>query len=71
MQLQEKIMVILKNNTLSKQELSQNLHVSMDTLSDALEELLNTYKIVLNKQNKYVITSNSEYRFGTVEVRYD
>ncbi len=71
MQLQEKIMVILKNNTLSKQELSQNLYVSMDTLSDALEELLNTYKIVLNKQNKYVITSNSEYRFGTVEVRYD
>ena len=71
MTLEEKIIKLLKKRGYTYSELCKELNISKEFLYSILKSLETNHTIFRTKNNSYVLTENSEYRFGTVEKRYD
>lgn len=71
MNIEERLLNLLSKQAYSYNEICNSLNISKEELYLILKKLEKTYKILRTKNNTYLATSKSEYRFGTVEKRFD
>ncbi len=71
MSIEEQIINLLSKKAYSYHEICDSLNISKEDLYLNLRKLEKSYKILKTKSNTYLTTNKSEYRFGTVEKRYD
>ena len=71
MSIEEQIINLLSKKAYSYHEICDSLNISKENLYLNLRKLEKSYKILKTKSNTYLTTNKSEYRFGTVEKRYD
>ena len=71
MELEKELLKLLKNKAYTYLELCNMLGVTKEELYPILKNLEKNYTIYRSKNNSYLLTKDSEYRFGTVEKRFD